>query len=197
MFAPVWSESSGGRDMKRMKYFLNFFKSKRMKIRDDPACPGENPIYIASISKGSVVEGKLKVWIIMILTISKIIMISIMIYIYDENYDGDYDSDYSMMVISLLRRKMTLMKMTTITKNTKIDIWLKRWMTASWEWTTLIAETSTAQQLFRRFEEPEAVFPSLFVGDEPGEGVVHCHHRHHHHHQYHGRSPETSLEEVL
>ena len=30
-------------------------------IRDDPACPGENPIYIASISKGSVVEGKLKV----------------------------------------------------------------------------------------------------------------------------------------
>ena len=29
--------------------------------RDDPVCPGENPIYIASISKGSVVEGKLKV----------------------------------------------------------------------------------------------------------------------------------------
>ena len=38
-----------------------------MKIRDDPACPGENPIYIASISKGSVVEGKLKVKIIIMI----------------------------------------------------------------------------------------------------------------------------------
>ena len=37
-------------------------------LRDDPACPGENPIYIASISKGSVVEGKLKVRITMMIT---------------------------------------------------------------------------------------------------------------------------------
>jgi len=29
--------------------------------RDDPVCPGENPVYIASINKGSIVEGKLKV----------------------------------------------------------------------------------------------------------------------------------------
>ena len=36
-------------------------------LRDDPACPGENPIYIASISKGSVVEGKLKVSITMMI----------------------------------------------------------------------------------------------------------------------------------
>ena len=29
--------------------------------RDDPVCPGECPVYISSISKGSVAEGKLKV----------------------------------------------------------------------------------------------------------------------------------------
>lgn len=29
--------------------------------RDDPVMPGDNPVYISSISKGSVVEGKLKV----------------------------------------------------------------------------------------------------------------------------------------
>ena len=29
--------------------------------RDDPVCPGESPVYIASINKGSVIEGKLKV----------------------------------------------------------------------------------------------------------------------------------------
>lgn len=29
--------------------------------RDDPVLPGDSPVYIASITKGSVVDGKLKV----------------------------------------------------------------------------------------------------------------------------------------
>lgn len=29
--------------------------------RDDPVCPGDSPVYIASVNKGSVVDGKLKV----------------------------------------------------------------------------------------------------------------------------------------
>ena len=61
-------------------------------LRDDPACPGENPIYIASISKGSVVEGKLKVRITMMI-ISMIMAITII------------------MVISTLRTMITLTQM--------------------------------------------------------------------------------------